>query len=105
MPRLWIRRIAGLSMTALAVLALIFSLHAGACAGHDHEHDHDHDGNGGGEPTHLVCHCACHAVVVPDEWTPSIPMTPVRPVDGAEEQDAIVSVVLEIDPPPDKRSA
>jgi hypothetical protein len=101
MPRLWIRRLAGLSMVALALLSLIFSLHGGSCTGHDH----DHEGDAGGEPTHLVCHCACHAVTVPEDVTPSFTMTPVQPVLGAHEQDAIVSVVLEVDPPPDKRSA
>lgn len=102
MARLWIRRFAGLSMVALAVLGLIFTLHTGSCA----DHDHEGEGKEGGAPTHLVCHCACHVVTIPDDLTPSIPTTTLsRPFAGPPEQDVLVGVVPEIDPPTDKRSA
>lgn len=51
-------------------LALIISLHAGACD----EHDHEREGTAGAEPANLVCHCACHAVTIAVDLTHSIAM-------------------------------
>ncbi len=101
MIRSWSRRLVGCSMTALAALALVFSIHAGACV----EHDHDDQGSDGSAPTHLVCHCSCHAATVPGDVAPSIPTATCQPMAGAFEQRDLVSAVIEIDPPTDKRSA
>ncbi|MBA3683878.1 MAG: hypothetical protein H0W72_01355 [Planctomycetes bacterium] len=88
-------------MAVLAALALVFSLHAGSCGDHGHDDD-DHDG---GEPTHLVCHCTCHDVTVPDAPIADVPMITGRQFVTTYVQPAVASVVLEVDPPTDKRSA
>lgn len=85
-------------MVLIATFALLSTLHGGSCSD---EHDgHDH---GGAVPT--PCHCVAHVVDIP--VTSAVPvvgetLTPIVHIDPLRMSQ---QVVLEPDPPTDKRSA
>lgn len=89
-------------MAVIAIFALVTTLHGGACAD-DHGHEHDGDDHGGTVPT--LCHCVAHAVDVPEPSAVPIFRETLSPIVHCDPLRMSQQVVLEPDPPTDKRSA